>query len=60
MASGAFYHITANKTSRPVMGGLNLNESLYFFALGGNLHQALGDEGIGSHSTQIVTLAGTD
>ena len=28
--------------------------------MGGDLHQALGDEGIGSHGTQILALAGTD
>ena len=42
------------------MGGLRYKKNLNFLALGGDLHQALGNEGIGGHGTQVLALAGTD
>ena len=37
-----------------------LHKKLNFLALGGDLHQALGDESVGSHGAQILALTGTD
>ena len=52
------YHSKENKP--PCRAACGIQEILNFLALGGDLHQALGDELVGSHSAQVLTLTGTD